>query len=396
MAAICIAIAAAIPALVTGSTAAEPADGLLDPFLGDPVIEGAELFRGERFPNVLVTPKGTVLATWGGVGQDNSGSVRVRRSEDGGATWGPEIVVADPGFHGGGALADKTSGDLMLFVEQGHPPAPLAFYRSTDDGLSWQLEEVEVQPDERGAVPSMHMCEHGITLTRGPHAGRLLRPARVYEPRPRGYNTAVYSDDGGRTWRSSGPFPAIGSGEGALAELSDGRIYLSSRRNWFADDEEFSPWREHAWSHDGGETWEGPELSAVLPDGPRYRGAERRGNNWNGHFGMMAGLVRLPVEGSDILLYSNADHDGHERVRLTVWVSFDGGETWPLKRLVHERESAYSSLAAGRPGTPGEGWIYLQFETGGHPHSTCKLARFNLAWLLDGELTGDGELPAPP
>ena len=75
-----------------------------------------------------------------------------------------------------------------------------------------------------------------------------------------------------------------------------------------------------------------------------------RGANYNGHFGMAAGLARLPVAGCDILLYSNADHDGHERVRLTVWGSLDGGATWPLTRLVDGGPSAYSSRAAGRPG----------------------------------------------
>jgi len=71
-----------------------------------------------------------------------------------------------------------------------------------------------------------------------------------------------------------------------------------------------------------------------------------------------------------------------------VWISFDGGQTWPLKRLVHERSFAYSSLAAGRPATKSEGWIYLYFECGG-----SKVARFNLSWLLKGEKTSDGKLP---
>lgn len=33
----------------------------------------------------------------------------------------------------------------------------------------------------------------------------------------------------------------------------------------------------------------------------------------------------------------------------TLWVSFDGGQTWPLKRLVEKGGFAYSSLAAGPP-----------------------------------------------
>ena len=105
---------------------------------------------------------------------------------------------------------------------------------------------------------------------------------------------------------------------------------------------------------------------------------------------MMCGLTRLPVEQQDILIYSNADNPGHERVRMTVWASFDGGKTWPVKRLVYEGASAYSSLTAGRPSTPSEGWIYLQFEGG--PKGGSTVARFNLSWILAGEKTGDGSI----
>jgi sialidase-1 len=47
-------------------------------------------------------------------------------------------------------------------------------------------------------------------------------------------------------------------------------------------------------------------------------------------------------------------------------------------------------LDAGRPGTPSEGWIYLLFEGG--PQGGGTIARFNLAWLLAGELTHDGKV----
>ena len=101
----------------------------------------------------------------------------------------------------------------------------------------------------------------------------------------------------------------------------------------------------------------------------------------------MGGLIRLPLRGKDILIYSNCDSP-NGRHHGTVWSSFDGGETWPLKRLVYEDAFAYSSLASGRPGTPSEGWIYLHFESGG-----SKVARFNFSWLLGGEKTGDGTVP---
>lgn len=379
----------------TSPAAAEepPLEGTLQPFLGAPQFAMQTLFDGERFPNLVVSRKGTVLATWG------SRHVRLRRSEDGGRSWGPEIAIGE-GIHGGGALLDESSGDVLVFTHPQHPDrngetAPRTVYRSRDDGQTWQESEASFEKDARGFVPSLHMMEHGTTLVHGRHTGRLIRPARVYRTSPERYATSIYSDDGGRSWQAGQPFAEPGTGEAALVELSDGRLLGTARKSFFTEDERLRHERVFAYSNDGGETWQNAFFARAIPDGPRYRGAKRRGANYNGHFGMFAGLVRLPVQDRDILLYSNADHDGHERVRMTVWASFDGGQTWPVKRLVHEGLSAYSSLMAGRPGTASEGGIFLQFEYGDgrQQYAGCQLARFNLTWLLNGEATGDGRLP---
>jgi len=373
---LCLTLANSPAAVETPSVEGDPT-----PFLGEARFEVRRVFSGERFPNVVVALDGTVLAAWG------SRTVRVRRSEDGGATWGPEITVADPGFHGGGAIVDEKSGDILVFVEDGHPPSPLTVHRSRDRGRTWEAEEVLIHPDSRG-VPSMHMNERGITLRRGPHAGRLIRPTRWYaggndrSEWPNHYTNAIYSDDGGRTWRTSDPFPARGTGEAALVELSDGRIYYNSRRHW-APEGENPRMRWIAWSGDGGQTWADLSVSETLPDGDRNR-----------DYGLMAGLVRLPVAGRDILVFSNID-SAEGRRRGTVWVSFDGGLTWPVSRLVEPGGFAYSSLAAGRPGTPSEGWIYLMYETAGHPDSGAMVARFNLSWLIEGHDPRDLSPSAP-
>ena len=61
-------------------------------------------------------------------------------------------------------------------------------------------------------------------------------------------------------------------------------------------------------------------------------------------------------------LSSNLDTDAGEmpaqvgastskgRERISVWASFDGGRTWPVKRLVYDGPSAYSNLDLKRTG----------------------------------------------
>lgn len=358
-----------------------------NPFLqsDEPVFERQVLFDGERFPNITVTTKGTVIAVWGGISEHyGTGSLQVRRSSNGGETWADTQVIKDPvQWNGGGVVVDENSGDILIFAETSpltpkHPAGTLSVFRSRNDGITWEEQErVMILPNSIGHVPSMHISERGITLQRGEYAGRLIRASRYYsegnqqEFWPEHYTNAVYSDDGGYTWQASEPFPAYGTGEAAIAELSDGTLYYNSRRHLSTDG--LNPRMRHvAYSNDGGHSWQNLSVSDVLPDGSQHR-----------DYGLMAGLVRLPVNEQDILLFSNIEsNDG--RNNGTVWASFDGGEKWPVKRVIDTGGFAYSSMAAGVQGTPSEGYIYLLYEDGGHPNSVGKVARFNMAWLTEG------------
>lgn len=349
-------------------------DEVLNSFIGEPKLELVKVYDEGRFPNLIVAKDGSLLAFWNGV--------VVRKSSDGGATWGDTIKVAD-GFMGGGVTLDEASGDILAFIESGHPPADVYIYRSQDHGLSWQQQETVIEPDESGNSPSMHMNEHGTTLQFGPHRGRLIRPTRFYAGKndrsqwPEHFTNAIYSDDGGKSWKTSKPFLAKGTGEACIVELADGRLYYNSRRHWAP--EGVNPLRRwHAYSDDGGVTWSEATICETLPDGSQHRS-----------YGLMGGLTRLPLKDKDVLLFSNIEsNDG--RKNGVVWASFDGGTSWPIKRVIYKGKFAYSSMNVGRTESPSDGWIYVFFE-GGEAAGT--VARFNLSWLLQGTLTGDGQIP---
>ena len=83
----------------------------------------------------------------------------------------------------------------------------------------------------------------------------------------------------------------------------------------------------------------------------------------------------------------------------TAW-SYDAGETWAdlsVSEMLYDgggMRRGQGTLAAGRPGTPSEGWIYVLYEgSEHHRYDGANLARFNLSWVLEGERTGDGVIP---
>ena len=339
-----------------------------------PVFETQDLFKSTRIPNIVVAADGSVLAF------AKSGRM-LRRSEDAGKTWSnPVEVGADAG---GSAIVDENTGDVMMV----NPPRG-CLWRSSDHGKTWKRQEIKVKSNalghgSRAKVPASTSCsESGITLRYGKHKGRLLMPARISSPNgtnaqeiwPYHYNTAIYSDDGGKTWRTSGPVQS-GTGEGTLAELSNGNIYYNSRSHMSIDHR-----RRIAWSYDGGHMWTDWRVSEDLREvgQPFYFKYGTKPS-----YGCNAGMIRLPLEttgGKDVLLFSTPDNPGKTRIRMTVWASFDRGKTWPVKRLVYKGPSAYSSLAADK-----EGNIYLLFERGDKKlYEQIAVARFNLAWLTEG------------
>ena len=339
-----------------------------------PFFEMKDLFDKIRVPTIVTAKDGTILAFASCCG-------RYRRSEDSGKTWSDVIALASG--VGGGVVVDDVTGEVLIVSHSGY------VWRSRDHGRTWaKREKVVIRPnpaghgDPAGITTSIDSMESGITLTFGKHKGRLILPTRV---RPVGggkdqfwwydYNTAIYSDDRGKTWQVGGPVQT-GTGEGTLAQLSDGRIYYNSRSHMAVDHR-----RQIAWSHNGGQyfvDWSASDDLREIGQPACFKHGTRPG------YGCSAGLVRMPsqcVKEKDVLLFSQPDNPGGHRRRMTVYASLDGAKTWPVKRLIFEGASAYSSMTAGPDGT-----IYVLFERGpkgSNPYQKIALARFNMAWVLD-------------
>ena len=152
----------------------------------------------------------------------------MRRSGDGGKTWGPEIVIWDDGEHSvnnPSAVVDPKTGRIWLFLGRwvGTTPSQHVSY-SDDDGKTWSKSQdmTRILRDQikDGRTLVIPGPGSGIALARGKYAGRLVIPMNhgaQWGP------SVVYSDNHGETWQPGGALHA-NIGESKCAELSDGSV----------------------------------------------------------------------------------------------------------------------------------------------------------------------------
>ena len=319
--------------------------------------------------------------------------VEVKRSEDGGRTWSNPIVVGDrvrigsdmsddgryKGEHVGwselgNVVVDETTGEIMVFAMGLAPSRTL--YRSRDHGKTWRAEKTVIKPDRNGWLATTYCCDPGITLRHGKKKGRLVMPSQVfvgsvndegtrtYLNKGQGrkffakrYSNALYSDDGGRTWTPSEPFPLLGTSEPGLLELHDGRIYYNARTHVREGNKLVGR------SVDCGESWVDSREDDELFDGPPDV------------YGCKGALALFTHGGREVIIFSSPGRRD-KRDDITIRASFDGGESWPVSRLVREGPGNYTWLAVGRKDTPSEGFIYLL-------SNKDWMARFNVSWLME-------------
>lgn len=272
-------------------------------------------------------------------------------SEDGGRTWSQPSVVADAGddaLMDPCPVYDAATGTISLFCVQWRrtegkiQPLAMLSLVSKDGGRHWSKPSALPFPSWLRSCAVLGLGPgSGMTMAAGPSRGRLVIPMRYALADGQGGCRSLYSDDHGGTWKFGREATPDLRGECQIAEAQPGVLLVNVR---------VGAERRQARSLDGGETWTSPSVVPGLVS-PRK--------------GCHGALLSYPGM-ANALLFSGPD-DADSRKNLAVWLSGDGGNTWPARIHLGTRAAGYSSLAL----LPG-GDVGLAYEAGpGEEFSTA-------------------------
>ena len=334
-----------------------------------------------RIPAVITAKDGSIVAVTdkrkyneGDLPQDID--IVCNRSTDDGHTWSePTTIALGTGVnHGFGdcalAWSNDDNGLIAAFVGgvglwNSTPSNPIRSYisRSYDNGQTWtEPEDIThfifgdncIIPEHQTWRASFFGSGNGLRTS----TGRIMFVAAIREGSAQSLNNyAVYSDDNGQTWHVSGR-ASVGGDEAKVTELADGRILMSIRHGGN---------RWYNISEDGGETWQPSTSTWYDITAPACNGD----------------LIRLSSEnqGHDRNRLLHSVPYGSSRTNVSVYVSYDEGETWPVRKCIVPYSSAYSSLCILPDGTIG---LYVEEEYAGASGYSTVFYNFSLNWLTDG------------
>ncbi|MFV1964232.1 MAG: exo-alpha-sialidase [Pirellulaceae bacterium] len=348
----------------------------------DIFVSGTEGYHTFRIPSIVVTRGSALLAFCEGrkLGGSDSGDIDLvlRRSTDLGRTWSAIQVVWDDEQNTCGnpaPVVDDQTGRIWLPLtwnlgtdherqimanESRFPRRPFMTY-SDDDGQTW-AEPVEM-PHLRESYWRWYATgpDKGIQLTRGPFAGRLVIPCNHSDHRDTNVHPyrshVIYSDDHGETWKRGGPVGPK-TNESTIVELADGSLMVNMRSYHGRHR------RAVAVSEDGGVSWGEMRLDEQLIE-PVCQASILR---YSWHDPQKLGT-------KDRILFLNPASTTREM--LTLRISYDGGRSWPVARLLYRKSAAYSCLTR----LP-DGRIGLLFER--DRYSRITFVTIDLDWLEKG------------
>ena len=278
----------------------------------------------------------------------NTISIMSRRSTDNGKNWSEPVVVAQGGngktYGDPAVVLDKKTGNLIcMFVgDQGlwnaTPDNRQGIYvsKSTDNGVSWSEPVAitdQVYANHSGWYAGFAGSGHGLCLK----DGRLMFVLAIRATSATGVplnNYAIYSVDGGDNWTLSTNAATTAGDEAKVVELENGDILMSIRNPSKGN-------RIFCKSTDRGQTW-----------GKAYFETELKDPACNGDIIRYSYSTDEGSEGKSRLLHSLPESTT-TRENVTIYLSEDDGETWPIKKRLVDGYSAYSSLTVLSDGTIG-------------------------------------------
>lgn len=294
-----------------------------------------------RIPAIETLPDGSLIAVADkriDALSDLPGRIDIvcRRSTDNGRTWSAYTTIAEHdsiGGYGDPALVyDPRHKQLVVVSTHGRglwgtEPGLISVSTSSDGGLTWS-KPLNINPQILGdgkidATSAFASSGRAIVTKKG-------RIMFVLVVRQEGRETfpcyAIYSDNGGKTWKVSKTPVTDDGDETKIAELPDGTLLASIRNRWSGD-------RRVSTSTDGGVTW-----TQQAPFGLHDVAC-------NGD------IISYRYNGTDYLIQSLPA--GPWRDNITLYASSDGGRTWPKTYRVAAGPGAYSALTVLPDGSLG-------------------------------------------
>lgn len=352
-------------------------------FKGGEEVPGLPDYHSYRIPSVVRAANGNVIAIAEGRvdGAGDSGDIDVIYRVHDGSGWGPiKRMWSKHGNTCGNptSLLDKETGFIWVMLnyndgnlaqsDVGEGDRKVYVTWSTDHGQTFALPiniSNEVQPRETAwdAVgPGA-----GIQLERGRHAGRLMFPA---------IGRHIFSDDNGASW-TWGMEVNPGTSESTVLELNDGTLYRNDRAVTTAMKCVFR--RPTSMSFDTGLTWtDWNQDNGLLAPG-HYNEATGCPLESKGIRRCHASTLRYTAVEPYRVMFANPASSVKRRY-MTIRISYDEGETWPISRRLHGGLTGYSSLVK----TPDNmtGVLYEQPGEGGR--MDVAFHKVNLSWILNG------------
>lgn len=360
-----------------------------EPVTYDVIKKGLDDSQFYRIPAIVMAPDNKTLVTatdkrWLSIlDLPRKIDVVIKLSHDGGRTWSVSKTItpgkADPKGYGDPALVvDRERGAIFCLItgnqgtfESTQEDMQHNYYCvSYDNGETWSdmvdITDMLFGPGCTNSETSKYFSNFfssGNALQL--RSGRLLIVGVVRRNSGRGLSThSVYSDDHGKTWTMSPHYGTTTGDESKVVELNNGSVLMSIRHR---------PDRFFTISNDGGVTW-GPTVSMKDLHDPACNGDLIRYTSTKDGFDKDR-LIHT-------MLYTS--NGNSTRWNLTVLVSYDEGNTWPVKKVLEPSYAIYSSITF----SPIDGTLYIYWEKSidSTVGSGCDMVctRLTLDWITDG------------